>query len=398
MALWQRIARMALTSHSRNLTFIRMEYRRRFGISHDRKVRPGFSAPPTTITLVPTYRCNLDCVMCRSRAGAKMNHADRPWYDPKRELPVSTWVSFLDQVRSFHPVIYITGGEPHLYPDFETLVHEAKKRDLVVAIQTNGTLLRKTADFLVAECVDTISISLDGPPKVHDRIRRVEGTFRSLADGVRALIEARKRRKKPGPFLLFNFTISKSNYQYLEEFVETAADLGGDFIQIQHTMFNSPEKVAEHNAIFSPDAMKAKGIPMVGPSIGDGAYYESEIGSEDIPDLLARLDRARQRAKGKVIPHFMPNIPASLIAPYYLDLDFPFVERCDSFWRNFRIAPDGTVAPCLNLMLGNMAEQTFNEIWTGEPYQRVRQLFSERIPPGCLRCCQRHFVRSSRAM
>ena len=101
-------------------TMLREEYRKRFGIALDRRFRDGLSGPPVSINLHLTRRCNLSCVMCEQH-----RHTPGPtglsWYDPRRELPLSSWVDLLDQVAAFRPRLYLTGGEPTLYPHFAAL-------------------------------------------------------------------------------------------------------------------------------------------------------------------------------------------------------------------------------------------------------------------------------------
>jgi len=227
-----------------------MEYRHRWGMSRDRRRHPGYSAPPTNLTVGLTYRCNLQCKMCRQwrrNGDIPKNHT---WYDWHRELPVSVWASLLEQVAPFRPWLYLTGGETLIYPEFKQFVQEANLRGLKMHLQTNGTLLAGVAEFLVQAGVLTVSVSLDGPPEVHDHIRGVKGAFRRLAEGRIKLL-------------------------------------------------------------------------------------------------------------------FMPNLPEKFLSPYYLDLDYPFPQHCDVFWKTLRVLPDGTVSPCLNLKLGNIVTDSFTEIWNG---------------------------------
>ncbi len=97
---------------------------------------------------------------------------DRPdnltWYNPVRELPLAAWTALFDQVVSFRPRLYLTGGEPTLYRDFPGLLQEAKKRRLPVHLQTNGTRLAELAELLVAQGVEMVTVSLDGPAEIHD--------------------------------------------------------------------------------------------------------------------------------------------------------------------------------------------------------------------------------------
>lgn len=378
-------------------TILRMEYRHRWGMARDRRLRPGYSAPPNNLAVCLTYRCNLKCTMCRQWRRDQDAPDNRTWYERHLELPLDTWVSLLDQVTPFRPYLYVTGGEPLISPNFQGFVQEAHHRRLMVHLQTNGTLLAGVAEFLVKMGVAAVSISLDGPLEVHDAIRGVKGTFRQLSEGVQALSAARVKFNSPTPVLCFNCTITKDNLDFLVEVVRLAIQMGADTLQIQHTMFNSLEKVARHNSCFTPARVRELGLDMALPSIRAGGHYQSKIGPEDIPKLQAGLKQARVLAKDRIELLFMPNLPDKFLGPYYLDLDFPFSQGCDSFWKTFRVSPDGTISPCLNFQVGNITKESVAAIWNGPKMQALRRLFSNRLFPGCVRCCQRHYLKGSRA-
>lgn len=377
---------------------VRMDFRHRFGIPWDRRFRPGLSAPPTSFNLNLTNRCNLKCIMCRGiRHGGEVP-ANRPWYSRQRELPLADWVRLLEEVKSFHPWLFVTGGEPLMYPHFRDFVLEAKKRGLVVHLQTNGTLLAREADFLVETGVEAVNVSIDGPPPVHDRIRGLKGGFARIEAGVQALAEARRRQRRPNPILSFNCTISKANLEHLEEMAPLAVRLRGDCLQLQHTMFDSPENVARHNRLLSPEKCREMGLEVAHPSICEDEYYQSELRGEDLPKLQAALQKAWQQARGRIKLHFMPNFPDKFLSPYYLDLAYPFPQGCHDFWATGRILADGTFSPCLNLVMGNISRQPFLEMWNGPRMQRLRRLIGKGLFPGCARCCHRQFSGASRAI
>ncbi|MFH1115381.1 MAG: radical SAM protein [Pseudomonadota bacterium] len=374
-----------------------MEYRHRMGIRLDRRFRPGRSAPPTNMSLCLSMRCNLNCVMCRQNRHSENVPLNRSWFRKDRELPLEAWVSVLDQAVSFKPWLFVTGGEPILYPHFREFIEAAKKRRFTVHLQTNGTLLAKEADFIVDAGLEAVTISLDGTPDIHDKIRGRKGTFALVEQGVKALIEARLRAGSPGPILSFNFTISKQNLEALEEIVPLAHHLGADILQIQHTMFNTEDNVARHNRLFGDPMSRRLGLEIAEPSISDDEYYRNELGPEDMLPLLSGLRAAKDAAKDRIRVHFMPNLPDELIEPYYLDPDHPFHQGCDTFWKTFRILADGTFSPCLNLMVGNITDKPLMQLWNGPEMNNMRRLFTDRLFPGCARCCQRHYMKGSRA-
>ncbi len=390
-----RAARIAWTNPSTVKTVTRLEYRHRLGIPRDRQRRLGYSEPPTNLAVCLTMRCNLKCVMCRQNRHTKEMPENRPWF--AHDLPLEPWVALLDQLKAHKPWLYITGGEPTLYPHFREFVLEAKKRRYLVHLQTNGLLLERLADFLVEQRVEAVTVSLDGTPEIHDEIRGVPGAFRRLAAGVQAVVESRSRRRLPSPIVSFNFTISRSNLAALPQIVPLALELGADTLQIQHTMFNSPENVARHNRWFTPERVAELGLDMAQPSIFEDEYYESQLRAEDLPVLQEGLRRAQDQANGRLILTTLPNLPPELLGPYYLDLNYPFIQGCDMFWKTFRVLSDGTVSPCLNFRVGNITRQSFQEIWNGPQMAKLRHLFSRRLFPGCARCCQRHYTTGSRA-
>jgi MoaA/NifB/PqqE/SkfB family radical SAM enzyme len=322
--------------------------------------------------------------------------SSRTWYKKSQELPLKTWVNLLEQVVSFRPWIYLTGGEPLLYPQFTELVREARERQLNLQLQTNGTLLAEVADFLVQAGVVTITLSLDGPPEVHDAIRGVPGTFQKLKKGVEALLAARSRHRRPTPIIGINCTVSRANLETLPEMVPLAVELGAETLQIQHTMFNSPATVALHNQVLSPERVGKLGLDLAFPSIGEGEYYQSEIGEPEFSLLQSGLAQVRKLAKNNISLLFLPTVPAELLSAYYLDLDYPFDQGCDFFWKTLRIFPDGTHSPCLQFRAGNIAKDSLAGLWNGPRMKNLRFLVNQGLLPGCARCCRRYFTQGHR--
>lgn len=77
--------------------------------------------------------------------------------------------------------------------------------------------------------------------------------------------------------------------------------------------------------------------------------------------------------------------------PYYLDLNCPALQACNSLWMGCRILPDGTVSPCLHVAAGNLTEEPWREIWNGPRMRNFRRLSARRLLPGCVRCCNRSY-------
>ncbi len=387
----RRIAAMLWRHPGMFRNLLREEYRKKWGIARDLRLRDGLSGPPVNLNLSLTRRCNLKCLMCEQHRHSDDRPAGLTWLDPQRELPLAAWTDLFDQVAAFRPRLYLTGGEPTLYRDFPGLLQAAKKRRLPVHLQTNGTRLGQLAEFLVTQEVEMVTVSLDGPEATHDLIRGQARAWRRATEGIAALVAARKRLKEPGPLLMINCTISKANLAGLDQMVPMARDLGADILQLQHTIFNSTANVARHNLLMSPQWAAARGLDLISPSVPAGEFYASEIGPEDLPLLQDRLKQAISLARGRLKLNFLPNLPLDQLESYYLDLNYPTIQKCDFLWKSFRVMPDGTISPCLHVVAGNITEKPFREIWNGPRMRNFRRVIAARLLPGCARCCCRSF-------
>lgn len=126
---------------------------------------------PVSACWSPLVRCNLTCPHCLDdttvpEAGAESRAAT---------------VSLL--VASGLLGIDISGGEPLLLRDLPRLADRLAAGGLAVSVTTNGWhLVRRAAEL--ADRVDAIRVSLDGPdPRAHDALRG-EGSFSQAMAGI----------------------------------------------------------------------------------------------------------------------------------------------------------------------------------------------------------------------
>ena len=91
--------------------------------------------------------------------------------------------------------VVLTGGEPLLNRELDGICQFFRDLEIRTTLLTTGLLLFKRAES-VADIFDDIIISIDGPPEVHDRIRRVRGAFASIEKGVTAVRYHRPSRRR----------------------------------------------------------------------------------------------------------------------------------------------------------------------------------------------------------
>src|SRR4051794_28073726 len=200
---------------------------------------------PTFVQLRLTNICNLRCKMCgqwgdtgvfRERTqlndGARERSRIRELIGLRRQLTLSDYTQLLDQLVPHQPIISLFGGEPFLYPDILPLIHEIKRRRFTLNVITHGGLLEAHARELVESGIDSIAVSFDGPPSVHNEIRGHSRSFQDAAAGVRALAEWRTRLGSATPTLLAIFPLTELNMCAAETGIESLRQLPLDIINV----------------------------------------------------------------------------------------------------------------------------------------------------------------------
>ncbi|HEY5998019.1 MAG TPA: radical SAM protein [bacterium] len=133
---------------------------------------------PTTLSFAVTWRCNLRCRTCNIWRRAPTDG----------ELTPAQADDFFRRTDGFRWV-GLTGGEPLLRPDLAAIVDAAARcRTLdTIQINTNGQL--REAALALLEHVRrrhprlrvVLTVSVDGPPDVHNRIRGKAGAWERAA-------------------------------------------------------------------------------------------------------------------------------------------------------------------------------------------------------------------------
>jgi MoaA/NifB/PqqE/SkfB family radical SAM enzyme len=120
--------------------------------------------------------------------------------------------------------VVLTGGEPLLNRELGAICDLLRSLNIRITLLTTGLLLSARA-ALIASGIDEIIISLDGPPEVHDAIRRIPRAFETISRGVHAV-----RQRRPGLPISCRTTVQKQNHHQLRATVSAARSLGLDSI------------------------------------------------------------------------------------------------------------------------------------------------------------------------
>lgn len=175
-----------------------------------------------------TYKCNLNCFFC-DRQTVYHDKLDKDLTLDQAKSIVDTLVDA--DVMS----IGITGGEALFRSDLEDIAKYAVDKGLIVTLSTNGTLVTKSRAKKLVNLVQSISISLDGLPETHDKVRGCEGAYSGAIRGLKILSEIDSRSCAVG----VNFVLNKYNFQELAKVFETVKNIGADYFFVQPVIGSS---------------------------------------------------------------------------------------------------------------------------------------------------------------
>jgi MoaA/NifB/PqqE/SkfB family radical SAM enzyme len=124
-----------------------------------------FPYQPVAAHLIPIRRCNLSCAYC--------NEYD----DRSAPVPTADVMRRVDRLAALGTgIITLSGGEPLLHPDVDTIVGRIRKHGVIATLITNGYLLsRDRIERLNRAGLDHLQISIDNvvPDEVSNKSLKV---------------------------------------------------------------------------------------------------------------------------------------------------------------------------------------------------------------------------------
>jgi len=335
---------------------------------------------PRLLTFMMTYRCNLRCTMCWQWGEQGLFH-DLSKEHEIQQLDLATLRSIIDDVEADRTGVFLWGGEPFLHREILPFVEHVKSRGLYCSINTNGTYLPRDSRRLVELDVDAIMVSVDGPLEVHDRIRGMKGSFQKIAEGVKAVREARNGNERK-PEVIVNTTISPGNQDVLLETYRTVEAMGADRMILSQLWFTT-EQIGKANEAYFREKFSAHA-----PSWRGFVMDVSVLDTQRIADQM----REMSLLKGPMELRFLPDLSPDQVHDYYRSPSEAFGKsRCLVPWLEAEVLPNGDVTPCSDrpdLIMGNVQRERFSEIWNNAKYQDFRRAMREDgLFPYCSRCC-----------
>jgi MoaA/NifB/PqqE/SkfB family radical SAM enzyme len=313
----------------------------------------GGGRRPFKVTLVLTERCDCRCAFCFI------------WKKPKTAEPtpadVEAWLAAAPALSW----VNLTGGEMFLRDDVVDVVravHRALPHLAVLDFPTTG----QRTERILADAAGIaslgiprvfVTVSVEGPPEVHDRLRGREGAFD------RALATFAGLRRIPGVRPYLGMTLSNANAHLVPATLRAAR-------------------------------RRAPGVGLSDLHLNvyttSGHYYANLDAPLARPRTLERavdrVRRARERGRG----------PTDWIEATYLRLLPAYLATgrsplpCQSLGASVFVAANGDVHPCsvYGRPLGNLRAQGLYEILDGAEARAAREVVRRDACPGCWSPCE----------
>lgn len=342
----------------------------------------GRDPPPLTINIAVNNVCNAKCKMCDVGQADKGSSVYKAMISSKRNFDIDLFKKLIKNVKAFKPEIRFILVEPLLNKDLSKMISIAHDNGLKTDISTNGYLLEEKFKEIADAGLSSIQISIDGPPKIHNKIRGMGDAFEKAIGGIKALSKYSKKVK-----ININYTINNLNCGELINTLEILKGIKGiNWVKFNNLFFVTRRLADEHNK-------KYGNLCPATPNSITEEINPKKMNVNVLYSQIKEIKRNKNRYKFKI--KFAPNINYTLenLKRYYFD-ELSFLkgcEKCAFLYNSCYISTEGNVRInskiCHNILIGNIKNKSFMEIWNSKKYISIRKCFYKKIPPVCSRCC-----------
>ena len=279
---------------------------------------------PSSLMIEPTNACNLHCPTCPTGSGKATR--------PKRMMSLQEFKGIIDQVKGYvNDVILWNYGEPFLNTNLLKMITYAVHHDMRVATSTNGEFFR-TRDFcleVVQSGLQHLIICLDGADQQTINKFRKGSNFNNIVNGIKYIIEAKKKLNLETPVVELQFIVMKHNEHQRNHMKEFTRKLGVDI------------------------------------------YREKAVGINGNDPDFQKLAKA-------LLPKNLSLSRFVLKEDWSYELKGRIRNTCSWVYESLVVNSDGMVLPCCydlysNYILGNAFEENIKEIWKNTKYKMLRR-------------------------
>ncbi len=309
---------------------------------------------PYKLTLALTYRCNFHCRACRTWRRA-----------PGEEMSLEELEEFFRRQNCFS-WIDLTGGEISLREDLPEVMRAVaglSRRLVLLHFPTNGYLTGRILEAVRAVKKRpgrkfVVTISLDGPPEVHDRLKGMTGSWERALETFAAL------RRERGVEVFLGMTLQKENLSLRRETIAAVQGRVPGFVPAE----------LHYN-------------------LAQSSFFYDNLDQDPSPgrEALAVLDEITPGRR--LVPGPRRFLERSYLLParrFIRDGLCPL--PCQALSASCFIEPEGIVYPCTgyDLPLGNLRDSGYDlaPLWNAPRAVALREEIVRGICPHCWTPCE----------
>lgn len=330
------------------------------------------------IVLYLTDGCNSKCVTCDI------------WRSPRRNMSLELVETIAEACQELQVKwLLLSGGEAMQHPDWPGIAQRFREAGIYVMLLTNGLLLRKQAEAVIAS-VDEVIVSLDGgTAETYQAIRGVDG-FDLVLEGIRAV-------RAGGLPVITRTTVQHGNYHEIPQIIAVAKAAGATGVSFLVVDISN-------EFAFGPRFTADTSLPILSDTNDSVKQHQPPSSTALTPDDVSKLAQVLDVVEA----HFADDFASGLIAEspaklrrmidYFAALTgqtrFPR-PRCNAPHINVVIEVDGTLRPCyflpafgqIHISQGATGETASLKTELNNDMARaLRQAYRTGARPECERC------------
>ncbi len=294
---------------------------------------------PIAVLFQITPQCNHKCIFCLNSWRKSNVFIKQLGLEQKKEI-----IKDISKAKAFR--IIFSGGEPTLDKDLPQLIEFAKKSNLNVVLETNGTFNNSKLFDCIITNVDGLQISLEGLEKTHNII--------TGSDNYSLIINNIKQLIKNNVNLSINITINKKNHQEIGDLIEYLNRLG-------------VKEISFTRLYFAGSAIKNFKYLTLNPT-----------------EYSSFLKKTIKKYSKLISIKIQGPLPPPYIREHSLKL--PNHPSCVAGISELTIGPQGDyfLCPSSNKKLGSFKEKSVFEFWNSKSFSYYRD--RKNLPKKCFKC------------
>jgi len=134
--------------------------------------------PGHVAAVVFTQGCNFRCPFCHNGSLIPGDVPDSSLISEEKVF------KFLKDRNNQLDGVVITGGEPTIQPDLTEFIHRIIAMELLVKLDTNGSLPEVLRKLMKEKLIDFIAMDIKAPLDIHDRLTGVQTSISRIKESI----------------------------------------------------------------------------------------------------------------------------------------------------------------------------------------------------------------------